>query len=80
MNALHYIFTIIPPSSFGERAQGRLRKVSALAYFNPQKRPSRAFIGNVDLMRQVRRGVVENSLFPEKLTDSTGTFHKPPDW
>jgi len=47
---------------------------------NPQKRPSRAFIDNVDFIRQVRRGVLENSLFPETLTDSTGTFHKPPDW
>jgi len=33
IRALRHIFIIIPPSSFGERAQGRFRKVSALAFF-----------------------------------------------
>lgn len=58
----------------------RQRFQKQVGIINPQKRPSRAFINNVDFMRQVRRGVIEDSLFPDELTDSTGDFHKPPEW
>ena len=58
----------------------RSRFHKQVGIINPQKRPSRALMDSVDFMRQIRRGVVENSLFPENLTDSTGIFHKPPDW
>ncbi|MBE2181298.1 MAG: NYN domain-containing protein [Chthoniobacterales bacterium] len=56
----------------------RFRKTVGL--INPQKRLSYALQPEVDFYKQIRRGVLEASQFPDSLTDSQGTFHKPPTW
>lgn len=47
---------------------------------NPQKRLSYVLSAEVDFYKQIRRGVLEASRFPDVLTDATGSFHKPPSW
>ena len=47
---------------------------------NPQKRPSRALIEVADFYRTIRPGPLSASLFPDTLTDATGTFRKPASW
>ena len=46
----------------------------------PQKRPSRALAAYCDFFKQIRRGVLKISQFPEVLRDQHGTFHKPKAW
>ena len=58
----------------------RSRFDKKVGLINPQKRPSRVLSGISDFTRQVRRGVLEASLFPDQLEDSEGTFHIPPIW
>lgn len=64
---------------------GPMRIVSSrfgksVGLINPQKRPSRVLSSISDFTRQVRRGVLEASQFPEQLEDAEGYFHKPPNW
>ncbi|MEO8357608.1 MAG: NYN domain-containing protein [Chloroflexota bacterium] len=55
-----------------------LRKPVGL--FNPQKFPSVALQSQALFVKQIRRGVLSNSLFPDTLTDSQGSFSKPNGW
>jgi len=56
----------------------RFQKIVGL--INPQKRVSYALEPQVDFYKQIRRGVLEASLFSNPLSDSQGQFHKPPAW
>jgi uncharacterized LabA/DUF88 family protein len=56
----------------------RFQKIVGL--INPQKRVSYALEPQVDFYKQIRRGVLEASLFSKPLSDSQGQFHKPPAW
>jgi hypothetical protein len=47
---------------------------------NPQKNPSVALIPHVLFVKNIRRGVLQNSLFPPALMDEQGSFSKPPEW
>lgn len=47
---------------------------------NPHKRPSYELKKHVNFIRQVRKGVLQNSQFPPTLQDSRGTFYKPKAW
>ncbi len=58
----------------------RSRFGKKVGLINPQKRPSRVLSGISDFTRQVRRGVLEASLFPDQLEDADGAFHKPAIW
>lgn len=51
-----------------------------IGLLNPQKRVSYALQPAVDFYKQIRRGVLEASVFPDTLADAVGTFHKPPAW
>lgn len=58
----------------------RQRFKMPVGLINPQKRLSYALSPEVDFYKQIRRGVLEASRFPDILSDTTGTFHKPPSW
>ena len=58
----------------------RSRFGKKVGLINPQKRPSRVLSSISDFTRQVRRGVLEASQFPDELKDAEGAFHKPPVW
>jgi hypothetical protein len=47
---------------------------------NPHKNPSVALQSQALFVKQIRRGVLANSLFPDVLSDSGGTFSKPKGW
>lgn len=47
---------------------------------NPGKHPSRALLPHVDFIKRIRRNVLVASQFPNELTDTKGTFHKPASW
>ena len=47
---------------------------------NPRKHTARDLQGQVDFYRQVRRGPLSVSQFPDTLTDANGTITKPPGW
>jgi uncharacterized LabA/DUF88 family protein len=53
------------------------KKVGAL---NPQKNPSRAMLPYMDFYKPIRAGVLQAAQFADTLTDSHGTFTKPPAW
>ncbi len=42
--------------------------------------PSKELQKEADFLKRVREGVLNESLFPDSLTDTEGTFHKPKDW
>ena len=42
--------------------------------------PSMMLSKNVDFVKPIRKGALANSQFPNSLTDSIGTFHKPKEW
>jgi len=42
--------------------------------------PSRVLLKHASFIRQIRKGVLAASQFPETLTDAKGTFHKPHVW
>lgn len=44
---------------------------------NPQKNPSRMLIPHVMFVKNIRKNVLQNSEFPEVLTDFHGSFRKP---
>ena len=47
---------------------------------NTRVRPSQALRQSVDFYRRIREGPLSSSLFPDTLTDATGTFRKPARW
>ncbi len=55
-----------------------LRKTVGI--LNPHPNPSRALLPHIDFIKQIRVGVLKASQFPSTLTDSHGTFTKPPAW
>jgi hypothetical protein len=50
------------------------KKVGVL---NPQKHPCKAIVPEVDFFKQIRAGVLVASQFPDVMTDTNGTFHRP---
>jgi uncharacterized LabA/DUF88 family protein len=55
-----------------------LRK--GVALLHPTKHPSGKLGQYATTSRRIRSGALRASLFPDALTDSIGTFHKPPSW
>ncbi len=51
-----------------------------IGVLNPQKHPSRMLSKNANFIKNIRKGVLSNSLFPTTLTDSRGSFRKPVTW
>ena len=48
---------------------------------NPQSRPCKPLRDHATFYRQsIRSGVLAASQFPTAMTDTGGTFHKPPTW
>ena len=47
---------------------------------NPQQHPSRALLPHAAFVKKIRAGVLARSQFPVSLTDSRGSFSKPPTW
>lgn len=48
---------------------------------NPHEHtPSRVLLRHASFMRQIRKGVLAASQFPDALTDAKGAFHKPSAW
>ena len=47
---------------------------------NPHKRHAAEIVQHATFVRQVRKGVLSQSQFPNSLTDENGTFHKPGSW
>ena len=47
---------------------------------NPQNHPAFVLKQAATFFKQIRQGVLRDSQFPDVLTDSDGTFHKPPSW
>jgi hypothetical protein len=47
---------------------------------NPQNKPSVVLQRETDFFRPIRQGPVSGSQFPATLTDTRGTFTKPPGW
>jgi hypothetical protein len=55
-----------------------LRKPVGL--LNPHQHPSVELARSAMFVKQIRKGVLANSLFPDILTDAQGTFSKPIGW
>ncbi len=47
---------------------------------NPHKYPSVALLPNAKFIKQIRKGVLAKSQFPEVLIDAQGSFSKPTNW
>lgn len=47
---------------------------------NPHRHPSRDLVSLKIGMRQIREGVLQESQFPDTLTDATGRISKPLEW
>jgi NYN domain len=48
---------------------------------NPHEHtPSKVLLRHASFIRQIRKGVLAASQFPEILSDAKGKFHKPADW
>ncbi len=47
---------------------------------NPHPRPSRALLPHVTFIKQIRRGQLARSQFPDVLADANGKFSKPTGW
>jgi hypothetical protein len=47
---------------------------------NPHRVPSVALLPHARFVKQIRRGVLANSQFPNLLNDSRGNFSKPARW
>lgn len=58
-------------------AKGLGRQVGIL---NPHQNPSRVLLREATFMKKIRGGPLSASQFPDEMTDSTGTFHKPKGW
>jgi len=66
---------LLEPIKFVTRELGK-----TVGLFNPQKFQSVALQSHVLFIKQIRRGVLANSLFPDTLTDAQGIFSKPKGW
>jgi len=66
---------LLEPIKFVTRELGK-----PVGLFNPHKNPSIALQSNALFIKQIRKGVLANSLFPDILTDAQGTFSKPTGW
>ena len=51
-----------------------------IGILNPQKYPSKKLLPLIDFYKPIRKGVLQSSLFPNKLKDEKGSFHKPKEW
>lgn len=47
---------------------------------NPGKKRSHTLVTQVDFIKEIRRGVLSASQFPDELQDSVGIFRKPATW
>lgn len=47
---------------------------------NPQTRASSILTPEVDFIKQIRKGVLKASQFPDGLSDDVGRFQKPKKW
>ena len=47
---------------------------------NPQKHTSVALLPHVQFVKKIRGTVLNNSLFPDVMSDKDGQFSKPTDW
>ena len=47
---------------------------------NPQKHPAFVLRNAATFFKQIREGVLATSQFPDQLSDSVGSFHKPATW
>lgn len=52
----------------------------AVGILNPHKVPSMALLPHAKFVKQIRRGVLANSQFPNLLNDGRGNFSKPAAW
>jgi uncharacterized LabA/DUF88 family protein len=65
---------LLEPIKFVTRELGK-----PVGLLNPQKNPSVVLLPNVLFVKQIRKGVLAKSLFPDVLTDKLGRFSKPAD-
>lgn len=56
------------------------RLSKAVGILNPHKVPSMALLPHAKFVKQIRRGVLANSQFPNLLSDGLGNFSKPAAW
>lgn len=47
---------------------------------NPHKHPSRVLLKHATFLKQVRKGALASSQFPQELKDPRGSFFKPKNW
>lgn len=47
---------------------------------NPHAKPSKVLLKHSDFFKAIRQGALQNSQFPDKLTDKHGTIQKPTGW
>lgn len=47
---------------------------------NPQEHPSRELKNEAYFLKDIRRGFVKASQFPNEMQDANGSFHKPKEW
>jgi hypothetical protein len=66
---------LLAPISVVRRRLGK--KVGLL---NPQQRPARTLLAEVDFYKKIRYGVLAASQFSPTLTDAVGVFSKPVKW
>jgi len=66
---------LLEPIKFVTRELGK-----PVGLLNPHKYPSVELSRNAMFVKQIRKRVLANSLFPNVLTDAQGTFSKPLEW
>lgn len=66
---------LLEPIKFVTRELGK-----PVGLLNPHKHPSIELMLNALFVKQIRKRVLANSLFPDVLTDGQGTFSKPTGW
>ena len=66
---------LLEPIKFVTRELGK-----PVGILNPHKHPSVELSLNALFLKQIRKSVLANSLFPDVLTDGQGTFSKPAGW
>ncbi len=66
---------LLEPIKFVTRELGK-----SVGILNPHKHPSIELSHNALFVKQIRKWVLANSLFPDVLADRQGTFSKPAGW
>lgn len=66
---------LLEPIKFVTRELGK-----PVGLLNPHKYPSVALLPNSRFIKQIRKGVLAKSQFPDVLTDEQGSFEKPANW